>query len=139
MSEKIQLEDIYSLNECTAILDIDSGDLTAKSESFTKHYEGTLIYSSNSMIFYRLVCNQYGDMRFLVFDHTNLIAYVIRCAATAFSGRIHHPDIHCFCICNTQQYPKINDETKQLIQGLLLIQNDRIFITKKCTSISLAG
>lgn len=135
ISGTLKLGDAYSVNECSAILDIDSGDLTAGGEPFTKHYEGTLIYSSNSMMFCRLVCNQYGDMWFLVFDHGNLnnkdLACVIGCAATASSGRIRHPAIHRFCLCNKQQYPEINDDTRRLIQGLLRIQNNRIFITKE--------
>lgn len=131
----LQLGDLYSVNECTAVLDIDSGDLTAEGEPFTKHYEGTLVYSQNSMMFCRLVCTAYGDMWFLVFDHGNLnnkeLACVIGCAATASSGRIRHPAIHRFCLCNKQQYPEIDADTKKLIQGLLRIQNGRIFITKE--------
>lgn len=131
----LKLGDEYSFKECNAILDIDSGDLTAEGEPFTKHYEGTLVYSSNSMMFCKLVCNRYGDMWFLVFDHGNLnnkdLACVIGCAATASSGRIRHPAIHRFCLCNKQQYPEINESTKQLLRGILRIQNDKVFITKE--------
>ena len=47
----LQLGDIYGTNECSAILDLDSGDLTPEGEPFSKHYEGTLVYSSTKMIF----------------------------------------------------------------------------------------
>lgn len=134
----LKLGDFYSTRECTAILDIDSGDFKADGTPFSKHYEGTLVYSTNSLMFCQLVCNQYGDMWFLVFDHGNLnnkeLACVIGCAATSSSGRIRHPAIHRFCFCNMQQYPTIDKDTQLLIQGLLRIQNDRIFVEKETLS-----
>ena len=87
----LKLGDFNSMHECSAILDIDSGDLTTEGSPFSKHYEGTLIYSSNSQMFCRLVCSKYGDMWFMVFNHGNLnnkeLACVVGCAATASSGR----------------------------------------------------
>lgn len=131
----LEFGDRYSINECTAVLDIDSGDYTLDGEPFTKHYEGTLVYSSNSMMFCNLVCSQYGDMWFLVFDHGNLnnkdLACVMGCAATSSSGRIRHPAIHRFCLCNMQQYPEINETTRNLLQGILRLQNKYIFVEKE--------
>lgn len=110
----LKLGDFNSMHECSAILDIDSGDLTTEGSPFSKHYEGTLIYSSNSQMFCRLVCSKYGDMWFMVFNHGNLnnkeLACVVGCAATASSGRIRHPAIHRFCLCNMQQYPVIDPD-----------------------------
>lgn len=123
------------MHECSAILDIDSGDLTTEGSPFSKHYEGTLIYSSNSQMFCRLVCSKYGDMWFMVFNHGNLnnkeLACVVGCAATASSGRIRHPAIHRFCLCNMQQYPVIDPDTQSLIEGLLRIQEKHIIIKKE--------
>lgn len=135
----LQLGDFHSIHECTAILDVDSGDFTTDGSPFSKHYEGTLVHSTNGLMFCQLICSQYGDIWFLVFDHGNLnnkeLACVIGCAATSSSGRIRHPAIHRFCLCNTQHYPTIDDDTQALIQGLLRLQNDRIFIEKgKLTS-----
>ena len=131
----MEFGDCYSTNECTAVLDIDSGDFTLEGQPFTKHYEGTLVYSSNSMMFCNLVCSQYGDMWFLVFDHGNLnnkdLACVMGCAATSSSGRIRHPAIHRFCLCNMQQYPEVNEATKYLLQGILHLQNKYIFVEKE--------
>ena len=127
--------DFNSMHECSAILDIDSGDLTTESSPFSKHYEGTLVYSSNSQMFCRLVCSKYGDMWFMVFNHGNLnnkeLACVVGCAATASSGRIRHPAIHRFCLCNMQQYPVIDPDTQSLIEGLLRIQEKHIIIKKE--------
>ena len=53
----LQLEDFNSMHECSAILDIDSGDFTNEGTPFSKHYEGTLVYSSISEMFCRLVCS----------------------------------------------------------------------------------
>lgn len=131
----LKLGDFYSTRECTAILDIDSGDLTTEGSPFSKHYEGTLIYSFNSQMFCRLVCSKYGDMWFMVFNHGNLnnkeLACVVGCAATASSGRIRHPAIHRFCLCNMQQYPVIDPDTQSLIEGLLRIQEKHIIIKKE--------
>lgn len=130
----LQLGDFHSIHECTAILDVDSGDFTSDGFPFSKHYEGTLVYSTNGLMFCQLVCNQFGDIWFLVFDHGNLnnkeLACVIGCAATSSSGRVRHPAIHRFCLCNTQHYPTIDQDTLSLIQGLLRLQNSRIFIEK---------
>lgn len=127
----LKLGDFNSMHECSAILDIDSGDLTTEGSPFSKHYEGTLIYSSNSQMFCRLVCSKYGDMWFMVFNHGNLnnkeLACVVGCAATASSGRIRHPAIHRFCLCNMQQYPVIDPDTQSLIEGLLRIQEKHTF------------
>jgi DNA-binding Xre family transcriptional regulator len=131
----LKLGDFNSMHECSAILDIDSGDLTTEGSPFSKHYEGTLIYSSNSQMFCRLVCSKYGDMWFMVFNHGNLnnkeLACVVGCAATASSGRIRHPAIHRFCLCNMQQYPVIDPDTQSLIDGLLRIQEKHIIIKKE--------
>ena len=128
----LKLGDFNSMHECSAILDIDSGDLTTEGSPFSKHYEGTLIYSSNSQMFCRLVCSKYGDMWFMVFNHGNLnnkeLACVVGCAATASSGRIRHPAIHRFCLCNMQQYPVIDPDTQSLIEGLLRIQEKHIIL-----------
>ena len=119
----LKLGDFNSMHECSAILDIDSGDLTTEGSPFSKHYEGTLIYSSNSQMFCRLVCSKYGDMWFMVFNHGNLnnkeLACVVGCAATASSGRIRHPAIHRFCLCNMQQYPVIDPDTISLLKRKL--------------------
>ena len=131
----LKLGDFHSVHECTAVLDIDSGDFTADGAPFSKHYEGTLVYSTNGLMFCQLVCNEYGDVGFLVFDHGNLnnkdLACVVGFAATSSSGRIRHPAIHRFCLCNAQQYPTLDSNTKTLIQGLLRLQNDRIFVKKE--------
>lgn len=131
----LRLGDFNSMHECSAILDIDSGDFTNEGTPFSKHYEGTLVYSSNSQMFCRLVCSKYGDMWFMVFNHGNLnnkeLACVIGCAATASSGRYRHPAIHRFCLCNMQQYPEIDSDTRTLIEGLLRIQEKHIWIKKK--------
>lgn len=130
----LQLGDIYGTNECSAILDLDSGDLTPEGEPFSKHYEGTLVYSSTKMIFCQLACNRYGDMWSLVFDHGDLnnkdLACIVSCAATSSSGRIRYPAIHRFCLCNVEQYPTIDSATQELIQGILRLQNNRIIIKK---------
>ena len=134
----LKLGDFHSVHECTALLDIDSGDFTSNGTPFSKHYEGTLVYSTNGLMFCQLVSNQYGDVWFLVFDHGNLnnkeLACVIGCAATSSSGRIRHPAIHRFCLCNMQHYPTIDSNTQILIQGLLRLQNSRIFIEKETLS-----
>ena len=139
----LKLGDFNSMHECSAILDIDSGDLTTEGSPFSKHYEGTLIYSSNSQMFCRLVCSKYGDMWFMVFNHGNLnnkeLACVVGCAATASSGRIRHPAIHRFCLCNMQQYPVIDPDTQSLIEGLLRIQEKHIIIKKETVDSNLAA
>ena len=130
----LELGDIYGTHECSAILDLDSGDLTPDGEPFSKHYEGTLVYSTTKMMFCQLVCSRYGDMWFLVFDHGDLnnkeLACIVGCAATSSSGRIRYPAIHRFCLCNTEQYPIVNPATQELIQGILRLQNNRIIIPK---------
>lgn len=130
----LEFGDIYSCKECSAVLDLDSGDLTRDGDPFKKHYTGRLIYSTNSIMFCNLVCNNLGDYWFLVFDHGNLnnteLACVIGCAATSSSGKPRYPVIHRFCLCNKQKYPEISDATKQRIQGLLRLQNKNIFIKK---------
>lgn len=130
----LQLGDIYGTNECSAILDLDSGDLTPEGEPFSKHYEGTLVYSSTKMIFCQLACNRCGDMWSLVFDHGDLnnkdLACIVGCAATSSSGRFRYPAIHRFCLCNVEQYPTIDSATQELIQGILRLQNNRIIIKK---------
>ena len=63
--------------------------------------------------------------------YTQCIACVIGCAATASSGRYRHPAIHRFCLCNMQQYPEIDSDTRTLIEGLLRIQEKHIWIKKK--------
>lgn len=127
--------DTYSCNECTAILDLDSGDLTHDGKPFKKHYIGRLIYSTNSIMFCNLICSQFGDMWFLVFDHGNLnntdLACVLGCAATSSSGKQRYPVVHRFCLCNKQKYPEINSSTRKQIQGLLRLQNKNIFIKKE--------
>ena len=71
----------------------------------------------------------------MVFNHGNLnnkeLACVVGCAATASSGRIRHPAIHRFCLCNMQQYPQIDSDTQSLIEGLLRIQEKHIIIKKE--------
>ena len=71
----------------------------------------------------------------MVFNHGNLnnkeLACVVGCAATASSGRIRHPAIHRFCLCNMQQYPVIDPDTQSLIEGLLRIQEKHIIIKKE--------
>ena len=71
----------------------------------------------------------------MVFNHGNLnnkeLACVIGCAATASSGRYRHPAIHRFCLCNMQQYPEIDSNTRTLIEGLLRIQEKHIWIKKE--------
>lgn len=132
----LKLGDLHSVHECTAILDIDSGDIDKNGEQFTKHYEGVLVYSSNGMMFCNLIGNEYGDMWFLVFNHGNLnsneLACVLGCGATSSSGRTtRYPSIHRFCLCNKQKYPVINDETKRHIQGLLRLQNNELYVKKE--------
>lgn len=132
----LKLGDLHSVHECTAILDINSGDIGKNGEQFTKHYEGVLVYSSNSMMFCNLIGNAYGDMWFLVFNHGNLnsneLACVLGCAATSSSGRTtRYPAIHRFCLCNKAKYPVISEETKRHIQGLLRIQNNELYVKKE--------
>ena len=130
--------DIYSCNECAAILELDSGDTTRDGKPFKKHYHGRLIFSTNGFMFCNLVCNQLGDMWFLVFDHGHLnnteLACVVGCAATVSSGKPRYPTIHRFCLCNKAQYPEISDATKERIKGLLRLQNKNIFIKKECVT-----
>lgn len=136
ISGTLTFGDIYSCKECSAVLVLDSGDLTADGKPFKKHYTGRLIYSTNSIMFCNLTCNELGDMWFLVFDHGNLnnadLACVIGCAATASSGKPRYPTVHRFCLCNKQKYPEINEVTKDRIKGILRLQNKNIFIKKDC-------
>lgn len=139
----LKLGDLHSVHECTAILDIDSGDIGKNGEQFTKHYEGVLVYSSNTIMFCNLIGNEYGDMWFLVFNHGNLnsneLACVLGCAATSSSGRTtRYPAIHRFCLCNKQKYPVISDETKRRIQGLLRLQNNELYVKKENVQAFLA-
>lgn len=71
----------------------------------------------------------------MVFNHGNLnnkeLACVIGCATTASSGRYRHHAIHRFCLCNMQQYPEIDSDTRTLIEGLLRIQEKHIWIKKE--------
>lgn len=124
----------YSTGECSAILTIDSGDLTKQGEPFLKRYEGTLVHSTNGFMFCNLVSGKLGDMWFLVFDHGNLnnkdLACVMGCAATSSSGKWRYPAIHRFCLCNKEQYPKIDTQTRTYIEGLLRLQNDKIIISQ---------
>lgn len=126
--------DIHSTHECYATLDIDSGDLTNEGEPFVKHYEGTLIYSTNGIMFCTLVSNSYGDMWFLTFSHGNLnnsdLACVVGCAATSSAGINRFPAIHRFCLCNKKEYPDIDDKTLNSIKGILRLQNDYLFVQK---------
>lgn len=127
--------DFHSTNECYATLDIDSGDLTKEGEPYVKHYEGTLVYSTNGIMFCCLISNDCGDMWFLTFRHGNLnntdLACVLGCAATSSAGINRFPALHRFCLCNKKEYPEINDETLSYIKGLLRLQNDYIFVQKE--------
>lgn len=126
--------DFHSTNECYATLDVDSGDFTKDGEPFVKHYEGTLVYSSNGIMFVNLVSSSLGDMWFLTFSHGNLnntdLACVVGCAATSSAGIKRYPALHRFCLCNKQQYPVISDDILHSIKGLLRLQNDYLFVQK---------
>lgn len=67
----------------------------------------------------------------ITFSLIIIFACVVGCAATASSGRIRHPAIHRFCLCNMQQYPVIDPDTQSLIEGLLRIQEKHIIIKKE--------
>lgn len=131
----LEFGDFYATGECYARLDIDSGDFTQSGEPFTKHYEGVLVYSTNAQMFCQLVSNKYGDMWFLVFNHGNLnnksLACVLGCAATASSGRIRHPAMHRFCLCNKEQYPELDKPTQNSLRNLLRIHNNLIFVLEE--------
>lgn len=130
--------DIYSCNECAAILELDSVHITRDGKPFKKYYNGRLIFSTNEFLFCNLICNQLGDIWFLVFDHGHLnnteLACVVGCAATVSSSNPHSPAIHCFCLCNKAQYLEISNSTKERIKGLLRLQNKNIFIKKECVT-----
>lgn len=138
----LKFGDMCSLGECDVRLIIDSGDVTKDGKPFIKEYTGKLVFSTNGVMFCNLISNIFGDMWFLVFNHSNLnntdLQCIIGCAATSSSGIHRHPAIHNFCLCNKQKYPTIIDEMKEHIRGLLRIKNDKILISEKKLSQFLA-
>lgn len=128
----LEFGDIYNTHECSAVLNLDTGDLNKNGEPIYKLYEGTLIYSSTKMMFCQLASNRYGDFWFLIFSHSDLnnkdLDSTIGCAATSSSGIDRYPAIHRFCLCNTEKYPNISPATLEMIQGILRLQNKNIII-----------
>ena len=131
----LHLGDVYSTGECTATLQINTGDLDEENgKEAVKHFEGRLIYSTTGVMFCNLVCTKYGDMWFLTFPHTKLniqsLSCTMGCAATSCSGPNAYPAIHRFCFCNAKEYPKISKETEREICGILRMHNQTMFIKK---------
>lgn len=131
----LTFEDRYNSGECSASLTIDSGDLTDDGQPFLKVYDGTLVYSSNGIMFCQMISQKYGDFWNLCFEHRNLnnksLSCVLGCASTSSAGRNRYPTIHRFCLCNRERYPEINEATQELITGILRVKNDQIIISEQ--------
>lgn len=131
---QLRIGDLNSNGECTASLRIDTGDVDDNGNPGYKDFEGRLTYSTTGIMFCNLACARYGDMWLLTFLHLKLnikhLSCTMGCATTSCSGANAYPAIHRFCFCSKDEYPKISEETKKEIMGLLRVHNQTLYIKK---------
>lgn len=127
----LYLGDMYNIGECHAHFQLDTGEKNDDGSSFIKEYMGKLVISKMGCAYINLISEKYGDMWFLIINHSYLNKKPLICtlanAVTASSGRVRFPTLHRVILSRE----KLDDNILPYIRGFLHLSSENIYISSE--------